>query len=378
MKDIYIQYNALTPISHIEPGGKGKSSKIRKMKIVGEEGCDSVAIVSAGSIKGLARRDFMKKHLKELDLMDGWGYSEKLSPEVIIMLLNGGTLHRSGVSEPDVKGLVKTFNTAPFIGLLGGCYKLMIPGRLAMTMLVPITASQAPILEKMGWPFEVKGNNPTVDEKPNFTRQKIAGVTSEVGGDIFEKWLADHIKVEELTSALKDGMEAESGVADRWDLAKEKLADLDDSDIHLIREYFNIPKQKKGKKTDMTLKEIIDEICKKAGKLDTNQMIYPVMYGIPAGTKLHSMVSLTPGLGDDDLMELAFHGFVQMLLDQKYLGGLKSCGFGRVVSEGRYRDKTPFDEAKAEQYWQWVKDNKESITHTLLNLGDVMFSKVVD
>lgn len=114
----------------------------------------------------------------------------------------------------------------------------------------------------------------------------------------------------------------------------------------------------------------------------TTQSIFAVEDAIPAGTKLHSRISLLPGYGNDVLMEQTFDAFIESAISRGFIGGMLSRGYGAVVTEaktGSTNNPINFtDVSKAELFWQWLEDNRETIRYDLLNLDTYLFGKPVD
>lgn len=376
--DVFILYTALSPIFHQNPilkkgAGKGNESTSRKMTVLtydttGEQMvAKQVPVISGNAQRCPARREFIQQVLHRIGLMDGWKY-RYIPGDVLLMLLNGGSTGIGTTSRyPSVEGIANVYNELPFFGLFGGCYgQVFFTGRLSVGFALPVIKSMIPLLNVMKSPFQdtvpmsddVRSwTTKNDDEKLGFVRFAVKGVKSELGIEAFLDAMQEYPEFAAAVAA--DFQTAEDEGMDKVTLTLSGPIIKGNKELQdKIKGYFRSDKE-------------ADALVK---KLSTNQMIYFIRDSIPVGSKLHTRISLLPGMGNDEMMVKTFHAYLEVLLKKGYLGGMAAKGFGSVAAEAKFSDGTNFvDKNKANEFWQWVDENRELLCARLQNFDATLF-----
>lgn len=398
-KHVFLKYEAIAPISHLTPPeGKQRTNvaEQRTMNMVGiardhaynEEESHiliKVPVASSGQAhRAVPRREFITR------VLDVLGFSidnvfDGLERHMFEAMLNGGTKSKA---TPEINAYKYTsiYSELPFFGLFGGClYGNFYGGRLSVKHVVPVVAETVPLFEIMGSPFAQEFRDMNIQ----VTAEQLLGDNHRhVRFDVKNIAQAADLDLERLLVLLEDNEEAtaayeayETEEAEYDADGNEKPKKFTEFRAYLLKEdndRFYMDVASAYRITDRSnKKKSVEEIIKKISKSVTSQMIYSTANVIPMGTTLHSRVSLMNGYGDDNLMEMAFDAYMEVLLERGYLGGMASKGYGEVVAEGRLADGRIFTEnSRADEFWAWLKDNKEQLREKLMNLKGYLASPV--
>lgn len=388
MKKVYVKFNTISPVSHLAPPNKESRATAtqRMIKLVtekenGQKEIQSVPVVSGGSIRGKNRRAFITKVLEELGY-----YKNKLlvglSQEVFEALIAGGRQAGKSEQSPQVEKHISIYSDLPFFGLFGGVlYKAFFAGRLSVGFALPMVEETRHLFKGMGSPYanDVLPRFGTLADsfgnKHTYTRRKIdnIAVLDEVDfsdiANLLRGDFADAVEALELDMAnYNDKLAAGDDDSPKLDLKEFKKAIEGDDALR----QFMVAKLKITKPADQTAAKIVSKLT----GMYNLQMIYEVVNPIPAGINLHSLIAMTPGLGDDRLMAATFDAFIETIAEERYIGGIHNKGYGQVTTEVKAGDGQNFGvTSDAEYFWEWLKKNKEQTRKTLENLEKYLFTK---
>ena len=264
------------------------------------------------------------------------------------------------------------------------------PGRLAVGFAYPVIQGTVSLLKYMDSPFTSDFEDiylPAAEEirsgAQRYNRMEFNNIEAERGTlEALLKVTSDFPDFEAALT-IDDDDEEEEKEENGEDKAKKVVAAakkyLKTPEAELCLQklcgYFKVPLHTKTEKKGDT----ITEITKKIKSLFTIQNIFVVEEAIPAGTRLHSRLSLLPGYGDDELIEITFDAFVETAISKGFIGGMVNRGYGAVITEAKTgtADKPiNFSEvSKADKFWGWLEDNREQIRENLLTLDKYLFKK---
>jgi len=391
-KNIYLIHKALAPIFHSQPPGRNdgspdnttNTSYHRRIKIMSSTPTSvkllETKAVSGNSVRGVGRRTFISLVLEELGFVKNKVVID-LPYALAETMLIGGTMSAGQGRERDAlaKRYAEVYDKLPFYGLFGGSYKgVFFPGRLSVGFAYPLISGMGAILEHMDSPFTKDyperrlDANDCADFEQRYARAALTNVEAErdTFGFLLAR-MADYPEfIERLTAAIDKAEENNKDKVDLKEVEEYILSEEGQPALEKLGQIFNV-----APATTQTGKEAI---IKKLGKYNKGiQSIFGVSGAIAAGTHLHQRISLLPGYGDDNLMETVFVAFVECVIARGYLGGMYTRGYGAVATEARVGTSDqpiPFTEAsRAGEFWNWLRENKETIRKNLINFEKDLF-----
>lgn len=395
-KHVFLKYLAVAPISHLTPPeGKERTNitEQRTMKMVGNtkdqgengpvtKNIITVPVASSGQAhRAVPRRVFIGRVLDALGFRTS-NVFDGLERQMFEALLNGGI---KGSDTPiNAIKYTQLYSDLPFFGLFGGClYGNFYGGRLSVKHVVPVIEETVDLFAEMESPFadEFKDMNIEIKAADLFgdthlnVRFDVKNIAQAADLDLERLFVVMDGK-EEATAAYEAHKDEERELdadgnekAPKFDEFRAYLMNEDNDKFYMaVAEAYRVADRSNRKKS-------VGEIIKKISKSVTSQMIYGTANPIPMGTILHSKVSLMDGYGDDNLMEMAFDAYMEVLLERGYLGGMASKGYGEVVAEGRLPDGKIFTEnSRADEFWAWLTANKEPLREKLMGLKGYLAS----
>lgn len=386
IKDIYYQYTVLSPIFQSQPKPQGQASSGNKseqrtmtfIKYSDDEAQEvSLPVVSGASRRAAARRDFVNEILRALGLMKGWEYSKDIKSDTLLALLIGGHLSRGEQPVANIEGYMSIYDKLPFFGLLGGNLEsIFFPGRLSCGFAIPVTTTTYPLIA-VNNPFDyteaknvedsfVKGHFP--GNIQGYVRFPVQGVVPSEG---FERFLKTFEDEADMIIAINNDLSKADEQTDQIPplptfveyLEKEENKDTLEK---VLRYFSNVRKPPKNAK----------EVEREIKKLSSSQMLYHVSGAIPAGTYLHAHDYLQPGYGDDDLMEMCWHKYIETMLSRPQLGSMFAKGYGSVAIKALMKDGQPFSEvSRAKEFDEWLQDNRKQVIEDIKGIEEILFAK---
>lgn len=385
MKNVYVKYNTLSPISHLSPPMRGttRDSSQRTLRIVTEhpdgKRIEDLPVVGGGSIRGKNRRKFIMK------VLDTLGYYQNnllmgLKQESFEALIAGGRQVQSTEQAARVEKYISLFDDLPFLGLFGGTpYSVFVTGRLSVGFALPMLKETAYLFKNSPYKDEEMpafvNVNAFISEN-SYTRFAIKNIAEQ-----------DEVEFTQLITFLKqEGYEIAANEFEEDILAYNESLISVDEEAKLPS--LKLPRLEKALKGDATLAKVLglkvnlakaehtpSKITKKIVNLFNLRMIYTVHNPIPAGLNLHSIVGLQAGFGDDKLMEACFDAFVETVLEDRYIGGMHNKGYGQVIVEAKLEDGSNFmDSSTAEYFWEWLEVNKDKVKEILETLDKYLIT----
>lgn len=382
-KDVFMVHTALAPIIQSQPGFERKSTgnmTFQRQEYIVVRRQDSVAVdrlpvLSGNSTRSVGRRLFITKVLDELGFINN-NIIDGLPVDVAETLISGGTMGagKGQQRDPLIERYVGVYSELPFFGLFGGCYQAtFFPGRLAVGFAYPVTAETYPLIKAMNSPFTSTLEEFAVDGYRASTHRYVKVPVQNVKGDPdnFDYLLSKFRQYDDFTKALLQDINTEGEEKPAFTNIDRVINDLTGEDELFItlKNFFGIQ--------TATTDNAKRDIKKKIRSLTRDRNIFGVVDAIIPGTKLHARISLLPGFGDDNLMESTFDAYCEIIASRGYWGGMASRGYGAVATEikiGNAESPRDFAEvSKADQFWNWLKENREMTRNNLLNLKNRLF-----
>lgn len=263
-----------------------------------------IPAITGNSNRGQTRRPFILKTLQTLEIPQ-----KSIHPEILHFLAAGGGTGKDDTAGADqFKFKQEIREILPFVNLLGGALRgMFLKGMLRVGFTYPI-------VEETRWMIH---NTPFAD---NFTDTTL-------------------LLANELNERL-----------DILRLTKRKV----DDDFLVYSESEDIPDQEEANNNGGGDEE--EEINREKGAIYSAE-------ALPAGVPLFTYFELRHK--NNDLMNSALHAFVQTFAEMGTLGGYVAKGCGKVTAEFKNLDGEKFNSEKAEEYWQYLRDNKEKINNYL-------------
>lgn len=405
---VFVRYTTLAPVFHSFPppekSRKNQAPQQRTLKIA-VTGSDNELevreepVVSGNAIRCPARRSFVRAIYSQLELMKN-GRPNGISSDMAFALEGGGKKGSGkGSVVVDPEKYVRVYDDLPFFGLFGGVLAdQFFAGRLAVGFAYPITTSTRHILRAMGSPFadglavQILPEESLQDGRHSYAKFGIRDVVDDIDPDVVAQKILHEMAgypgfVSALSAAVSnfkavlenngdndddevdgDGMDEESdddgNGADKKPKIQlggvQKVLEEDPEAYQALARFYNV----QGKPDKKTREDVI----KKLGKAfhPSTLMPYSCWGAIPAGTPLHTRLSLIPGYGDDELMLATFHAYVEILLSRGYLGGMVARGYGAVAAEARMADGQDFHGAsRAGEFWAWLDNRAPDVRDAL-------------
>lgn len=392
-KDVYLLHTALAPIIHQEPKTRNDRNNVtpqqgearqsrnnvvwqRKDSVLVLEGGKFVhrclPMVSGNSVRCANRREFVKRVLSKLGFVEN-GVVTGLRRELVETLLAGGKQQKgSGDAHPFVGAYVQTYTDLPFFGLFGGTYKqVFFGGRLFVGFAVPVADGVKRLLVLSRSPFaEVPGIK---GDPKDLAAREVQYTRFRVGEISDEETDGEGGEVGRVLAAVSDSAVRDAILEDFADAPQDGRADL-----RRTREALHASESAQGE-----LKELfglrpgddINKILQCLAKVRVTRALYSVAGAIPMGTALHQRISLIPGYGDDNLMEMTFDAYLETVIERGYLGGMLSKGYGAVHTEAKLEDGRSFsDHSRGGKFWEWLDKNKEALREKLKNFDSHLFA----
>jgi len=274
-----------------------------------EYAVSKVPVVTGNSYRGQTRRIFMHKVFKKLEMP-----ANVLKADVIFWLAGGGSTGKDDAGNIlNLSFINEIREKLPFADLLGGSLRgVFMKSRLRNSFVYPIIKEtyhliRCPVVAEK---FDYSGLLSVTTEDPReklvvdtirFTRSKL--------DETFSVYSSDAITIE--SEAEENGEEAEN----------EK-----NSGIERIKE----------------------------------QGIYGAEI-LPPGTPLFAYMSLI-NPSDSEIVEAAFHAFIETFAENGILGGYQAKGCGSIEAEFYAEEGILFKEiSKAEKFWSYLAENKDTI-----------------
>lgn len=385
MKNVFLKYNTLGPVSHLSPPVKGSKavSEQRTLKVVVDtpEGkkIERLPVLGGGSARGKNRRRFIIKVLNEL------GYYENnllvgLKQETFESLIAGGRQAYSTEQAANVEKYISLYSDLPFLGLFGGVpYSVFFEGRLSVGFAIPMLEETRYLLEKSNSPYAHEDlpryeNYLAFQDTHSYTRVAIKNIKESEEVDFTD--LLTFLKEKEHDLAVAAFEEDINNYNEKLIEAKEKEGDVVIPKLALPKLQAELKANENlrtelGVKLKMPASDYKDEkkVIRKITNMFNLQMLFNVINPIPAGLNLHSIICLKDGLGNDKLMKATFDAFIETMLEGRFIGGMHNKGFGQVTIEAKLEDGSNFmDTSNAEYFWNWLEENREKVKNILETL----------
>jgi CRISPR type IV-associated protein Csf2 len=264
-----------------------------------------IPAITGNSTRGQTRRPFILKTLQTLETPE-----KSIHPEILHLLAAGGGTGKGDTAGADqFKFKQEIRKLLPFVNLLGGSLRgMFLKGMLRVGFAYPI-------VEETRW---------MIADTPFSNRFK--DITLLTAADLNEK----------------------------LDMVRLTRRKIDDDFLVYSESLETLPVDEETTETDET--DDNDEVNRDKGAVYSAETL-------PAG--IHFFTYFELRRKGDELLDAALHAFVQSFIEMGTLGGYVAKGCGRVKSEFKYQDGTPFDAGKAEKYWQYLRDNKDKINQYL-------------
>jgi CRISPR type IV-associated protein Csf2 len=273
-----------------------------------------VPVVTGNSYRGQTRRVFMHKVFKTLEVP-----ANALKADVIFWLAGGGSTGKDDAGNILQLSFINEIReTLPFADLLGGSLRgVFMKSRLRSSFVYPVVKETYHLI-----------GCPAVAEKFDFN-----GLLSVTAEDPREKLVVDVVRF--TRSRLDESFSVYS------------------SDVIAVE----AEAEENGDETENEENGGAERI-KEQG-----------MYGaeiLPPGTPLFAYMSLV-NPSDSEIVEAAFHAFIETFAENGMLGGYQAKGCGSIKAEFYTEEGKEFnkDVSKAGVFWDYLAKNKDKIKEFL-------------